>query len=90
MVKARRCTDFVKLAEAYGARGFRTKTMGDFSITLKKALASDVTTVIDVPISPEENVFPWFPCNGVKGYDVHITWRQKHEQRANVYHSNSR
>lgn len=53
--------DFVKLAEAYGAQGFRTKTRADLASTLKKALKSDVTTVIDVPISPEEDVFPMVP-----------------------------
>jgi len=28
---------------------------------LRKAMKSEVTTVIDVPISPEENVFPMIP-----------------------------
>ncbi|MEM2781054.1 MAG: biosynthetic-type acetolactate synthase large subunit, partial [Candidatus Bathyarchaeia archaeon] len=53
--------DFVKLAEAYGAQGFRVKTLEEFSSAFKKALKSDVTTVIDVPISPEENVLPMVP-----------------------------
>jgi acetolactate synthase-1/2/3 large subunit len=54
--------DFVKLAEAYGAQGYRTESIEDFSATIKKALKSDVTTVIDVPISPEEDVFPMVPA----------------------------
>jgi len=54
--------DFVKLAEAYGAQGFRVETIRDFSRVLKKALKSDLTTVIDVPISPEEDVFPMVPA----------------------------
>ncbi|MEM1539802.1 MAG: biosynthetic-type acetolactate synthase large subunit [Candidatus Bathyarchaeia archaeon] len=53
--------DFVKLAEAYGAQGFRVKTLEEFSLAFKKAIKSDVTTVIDVPISPEENVLPMVP-----------------------------
>lgn len=53
--------DFVKLAEAYGAQGFRAKTLEEFSSAFKKALKSDVATVIDVPISPEENVLPMVP-----------------------------
>ncbi|MEM2547170.1 MAG: thiamine pyrophosphate-dependent enzyme, partial [Candidatus Bathyarchaeia archaeon] len=53
--------DFVKLAEAYGAQGFRARTLEEFSSALKKALQSDVTSVIDVPISPEENVLPMVP-----------------------------
>ncbi len=54
--------DFVKLAEAYGAEGFHVKSKEEFSSAIKKALKSGVTTVIDVPISPEENVFPMVPA----------------------------
>jgi len=54
--------DFVKLAEAYGAQGFRVGSLKEFSEAVKEALKSEVTTVIDVPISPEENVFPMVPA----------------------------
>jgi acetolactate synthase-1/2/3 large subunit len=54
--------DFVKLAEAYGAQGVRVESIDDFAKTVTKALTSDITTVIDVPISPEENVFPMVPA----------------------------
>ena len=54
--------NFVKLAEAYGAQGFRVGSLKEFSEAMKKALKSEVTTVIDVPISPEENVFPMVPA----------------------------
>ncbi len=53
--------DFVKLAEAYGAQGFRVQSLEDFSSILKEAIKSNVTTVIDVPIPPEENVLPMVP-----------------------------
>jgi len=53
--------DFVKLAEAYGAQGIRVGSLDEFSRALKTALGSDVTTVIDVPISSEENVLPMVP-----------------------------
>ena len=53
--------DFVKLAEAYGVEGVRVVSLKEFSKAVKKALKSEVTTVIDVPISPEENVFPMVP-----------------------------
>jgi acetolactate synthase-1/2/3 large subunit len=33
----------------------------EFSSAFKKAVRSEVTTVIDVPISPEENVLPMVP-----------------------------
>jgi len=60
--------DFVKLAEAYGAEGTRVGSLKEFSKAVKKAIKSDVTTVIDVPISPEENVFPMVPAGaGLKG-----------------------
>jgi acetolactate synthase-1/2/3 large subunit len=53
--------DFVKLAEAYGAKGARVESQEEFAKIVRDALRSDVTTVIDVPISPEENVFPIIP-----------------------------
>ena len=53
--------DFVKLAEAFGAQGFRVQSLGEFKKAFKTAINSDVTTVIDVIISPEENVFPMVP-----------------------------
>jgi len=60
--------DFVKLAEAYGAQGTRVFSLREFSKAVRKAIKSEVTTVIDVPISPEENVFPMVPAGaGLKG-----------------------
>jgi len=56
--KLGRATDFVKLAEAYGAQGLRVESYVEFRNAVKTALNSDVTTVIDVPISPEEDVLP--------------------------------
>jgi acetolactate synthase-1/2/3 large subunit len=53
--------DFVKLAQAYGAEGVRVGSLKEFSDAMKKALKTEVTTVIDVPISPEEDVFPMVP-----------------------------
>jgi len=56
-----RTPDFVKLAEAYGAIGARVNTLSELENAVTKALVSPVTTVIDVPISPEENVLPMLP-----------------------------
>ncbi len=53
--------DFVKLAEAYGAQGFHVGSIDEFSKAIKEALKSKVTTVIDVPISSEEDVVPMVP-----------------------------
>lgn len=57
----RGCPDFVKLAEAYGANGLRAHTIDEFSRAFSEALKSDVTTVIDVWISPDEPVLPFVP-----------------------------
>jgi len=54
--------DFVKLAEAYGARGVSIRTLDEFREAAREAIKSDVTTVMDVPIAPEENVFPLVPA----------------------------
>jgi len=56
--------DFVKLAEAFGAQGVYVGSLSEFKKAVKTALKSDVTTVIDVPISREENVFPMVPPGG--------------------------
>jgi acetolactate synthase-1/2/3 large subunit len=60
-VKLGSVPDFVKLAEAYGAQGLRAASIPEFSKAVKKALKSNVTTVIDVPISLEEDVAPMVP-----------------------------
>ena len=53
--------DFVKLAESYGAEGVRVSTILELETAVNRAMRSPVTTVIDVPISPEENVLPMLP-----------------------------
>ena len=60
-VKLGRSPDFVKLAEAYGAEGVRPESIEEFERAVKNAVAAEVSTVIDVPIDPEENVFPMVP-----------------------------
>jgi acetolactate synthase-1/2/3 large subunit len=60
-VKLGSVPDFVKLAEAYGALGLRARSITEFSKAVKTALKNNVTTVIDVPISPEEDVVPMVP-----------------------------
>jgi len=60
-VKLGNVPDFVKLAQAYSAEGVRIGSLNEFSDAVKKALKCEVTTVIDVPISPEDDVFPMVP-----------------------------
>ena len=59
--KLGRVPDFVKLAEAYGAQGVRVGSLEEFTRAVKNAIKSSVTTVIDVPISSEEDVLPIIP-----------------------------
>jgi acetolactate synthase-1/2/3 large subunit len=53
--------DMVKIAEAYGAEGVRVETLAQLEDAIRRACKSDVSTVIDVPIDPEENVYPMVP-----------------------------
>lgn len=53
--------DFVKLAEAYGAEGYRITRPEDVESVLAEALASPHTAIIDVHVVREENVYPIVP-----------------------------
>lgn len=53
--------DFVKLAEAYGAEGYRIEKAEDMRAILEKALASPNPAFIDVVVEREENVYPIVP-----------------------------
>jgi acetolactate synthase-1/2/3 large subunit len=56
--------DFVKLAEAYGADGYRVDRPEDVEPVLKEAFATPNTTVIDFRVKCEANVFPMVPAGG--------------------------
>lgn len=58
-VDQKSCPDYVKLAESYGAQGIRAQSMDELEKAIKTALSSDVATVIDIPIDPEEDVLPF-------------------------------
>ena len=58
-VEQHSCPDYVKLAESYGAQGIRAQSMDELDKAIKNALSSDVATVIDIPIDPEEDVLPF-------------------------------
>jgi acetolactate synthase-1/2/3 large subunit len=54
--------DFVKLAEAYGAKGFRIRRSADVRRIIGAALAyNDGPCIIDVEVEKEDNVFPMIP-----------------------------
>ena len=66
-VELNKCPDYVKLAESYGAQGLRAQSMDELDSAIKTALKSDVATVIDIPIDPEEDVLPFVaPGTGLK------------------------
>ncbi|MCJ7636145.1 MAG: biosynthetic-type acetolactate synthase large subunit [Nitrososphaeraceae archaeon] len=66
-VQQNRCPDYVKLAESYGAQGIRVQTMNELEKAIKAGISSDVATVIDIPIDPEEDVYPFVaPGSGLK------------------------
>ncbi len=54
--------DFVKLAEAYGAKGMRITKKEDVASAIREALATDNVVVMDFVVEPEENVFPMVPA----------------------------
>ncbi len=60
-VKFGNSPDFVKLAEAYGAFAKRVTTLEEFGKALKEGISLDSPAVIDVPVSSEEDVFPFMP-----------------------------
>ena len=59
-----RKTDFVKLAEAFGAVGMRATTREEFESCFKSALALNTTVVIDTFIDKDEFVLPMLPPGG--------------------------
>ena len=66
-VEQNRCPDYVKLAESYGAQGMRVQSINELEKAIKAGLSSDVATVIDIPIDPEEDVYPFVaPGSGLK------------------------
>ena len=54
--------DFVKLAEAYGAEGYRISKPEELEDVLRKALTSPNPAFIDVMVEREENVYPKVPA----------------------------
>jgi len=54
--------DFVKLAEAYGAKGMRITKKEDVAAAIKEAIATPNVVVMDFVVEPEENVYPMVPA----------------------------
>ena len=61
------CPDYVKIAEAYGAQGIRAQSIEELEKALKRALNTEMATVVDITIDPEEDVYPFVaPGTGLK------------------------
>jgi acetolactate synthase-1/2/3 large subunit len=59
-----RKTDFVKLAEAFGADAFRAENMAELETALDKAFKINTPVLVECIIPEEENVLPMIPPNG--------------------------
>jgi acetolactate synthase-1/2/3 large subunit len=54
--------DFVKLAESYGAVGFRSSEKSEVESILKEALSIKLPVIVDFHVDREENVYPMVPA----------------------------
>ncbi len=54
--------DWVKLAEAFGAKGVQLTQKESLVDDMKEALAEDGPVVVDVRVTPEENCYPMIPA----------------------------
>ena len=50
--------DYVKLAEAMGAKGYRVSTQEEFKSALSEAMRSDKPVLIDAIINSDDKVWP--------------------------------
>ncbi|MDQ3719938.1 MAG: biosynthetic-type acetolactate synthase large subunit [Actinomycetota bacterium] len=54
--------DWVKLADAFGAKGVQLTQKESLVDDMKEALAEDGPVVVDVRVTPEENCYPMIPA----------------------------
>ncbi len=59
-----RSTDYVKLADAFGADGYRCESMSQFEEAFASAMKNDKSAIIECKISDSEQVLPMIPANG--------------------------
>ena len=55
--------DFVKLAEAFGAKGVTVEKPGDIEDAFRQAFASDKPFIVNILADPEEDMVPMLPPN---------------------------
>jgi acetolactate synthase-1/2/3 large subunit len=53
--------DYTELSKSYGAHAVRPENMDEIKAELRRAVDADYTTVIEITIDPNENVYPMIP-----------------------------
>jgi acetolactate synthase-1/2/3 large subunit len=53
--------DFVKLADAFHAKGLRAESVDQLDAVIHAMLESDTTVIADIAVDPKENCFPMIP-----------------------------
>ncbi|MEE9301913.1 MAG: acetolactate synthase 3 large subunit [Alphaproteobacteria bacterium] len=63
--------DFVKLAESFGVTGLRVERPDEVDDAIRRMIDTDGAVLLDVRVSPEENVFPMIP-GGAAHYEMKL------------------
>jgi acetolactate synthase I/II/III large subunit len=53
--------DFIKLADAFHAKGLRAESVDQLDDVIREMLASDTAVIADIAVDPKENCFPMIP-----------------------------
>ena len=56
--------DFVKLADAFGAKGLKAEKPSELDGVIKEMIAMDSPVIVDCRVDPTENCFPMIPSGG--------------------------
>lgn len=69
--------DYVKLAEAYGAKGFRVTNELEIDSVIKEAFETDGPVLIDFVVEPFEVLYPWSKPEIPNSYIPKTNWGGK-------------
>jgi len=61
--------DFAKVAESFGVKGIRVTNLSELTAAIEESLAHDGPVVLDVMVTPEENVYPMV-CSGTALHEM--------------------
>jgi len=71
--------DFVKMAEAYGAVGFRADTPAELDEKIKEMIAVDRPVLFDCHVDPHENCYPMIPSGAAHNQMILCDAKDEHE-----------